>query len=140
MDHLAYPSWTQMPLIFPPTLSIPVATFVTAVFLVSILVYSLQEDKFSKLPLVNPRKPFEFSDSRAKHGFAAHSYEILARGFSTRGDKPFRVISDAGDTTVLSPRFANEIRNDSRLSFTRITARVCCHTADMFSPLDPPFY
>lgn len=44
---------------------------------------------------------------------------MLARWFSANPGKPIRVISDYGEVTVLPPDMANEIRNDTRLSFSK---------------------
>ncbi|AEO67292.1 uncharacterized protein THITE_118259 [Thermothielavioides terrestris NRRL 8126] len=71
------------------------------------------------MPHLNPRKAFEFTDTRVKKHFVVNSRPMLESWFSAHPDQPARVIGDIGEVTVLPHRLANEIRNDPRLSFAR---------------------
>ncbi|KAK2787702.1 hypothetical protein FQN53_004725 [Emmonsiellopsis sp. PD_33] len=100
---------------FMSTPNLPSVTFiVTALTLLSI--YILQRPK-SKLFFLNPKKPFEFSQSRAKNEFMSNANEMVKQGFAATGNKPFRMISDMGEITMLPPGITNEIKNDHRLDF-----------------------
>ncbi|KAK1779363.1 cytochrome P450 [Copromyces sp. CBS 386.78] len=99
----------------------PFPYLVTA-FLLIVIVYSLQGPRYSKnIKHLNPRGPLEFSDTRPKKEFVTGSREMLANWFKANPDKPCRVISDTGEITVLPPRFANEIKSDDRLNFSKWT-------------------
>ncbi|KAK2799476.1 hypothetical protein FQN50_008448 [Emmonsiellopsis sp. PD_5] len=97
------------------TPNLPSVTFiVTALTLLAI--YILQRPK-SKLFFLNPKRRFEFSQSRAKNEFVGNANEMVKQGFAATGNKPFRMISDMGEVTVLPPEITNEIKNDHRLDF-----------------------
>lgn len=85
--------------------------------------YSLKNSK-SKLPLVNPRKAFELSSARIKKEFIRNAPDIFEKGFALTGNKPFRVIADIGEVIILPPDLANEVRNDTRLSFSKFMYEV----------------
>jgi hypothetical protein len=76
------------------------------------------------MPHLNPRKAFEFTDTRVKKHFVVNSRPMLESWFSAHPDQPARVIGDIGEVTVLPHRLANEIRNDPRLSFARWITQV----------------
>lgn len=121
------PSWMERFDIksFPDPSAKPFPYLVTA-FLLIVIVYSLQGPRYPKnIKHLNPRAPLEFSDTRPKKEFVANSREMIANWFKTNPDKPCRVISDFGEITVLPPRFANEIKSDDRLSFSKWTYKVC---------------
>ncbi|RSL80435.1 hypothetical protein CEP52_017386 [Fusarium oligoseptatum] len=72
----------------------------------------------SNAPLLNPRKAHELSDGRLKAGFMVNGHHMVADWFKKNPERPMRLISDAGEITVLPPSRAREIRNEKRLSFT----------------------
>ncbi|PGG95940.1 hypothetical protein AJ79_09795 [Helicocarpus griseus UAMH5409] len=97
------------------TANLPSVTFVvTAVTL--LFIYILQRPK-TNVPLLNPKKRFEFSSYRIKQDFVHNAMSLIQKGFATTGNKPFRLLSDNGEVVVLPPEVANEIRNDHRLNF-----------------------
>jgi hypothetical protein len=65
------------------------------------------------------------------------SREILAKARDLFPDEPFRLITDWGEVLILPPDFADEIRNDPRLSFSKaaMQVRTTNHTLD-FSRAD----
>jgi hypothetical protein len=92
--------------------------YVLAAALAMIFLYSLQASSSkSRLPLLNPRKTLELSDTGPKSQFLTKSRGMLEAWFRDHPDKAARVIGDAGEVIVLPPRLAHEIRNDPRLSF-----------------------
>ncbi|UNI22193.1 hypothetical protein JDV02_008104 [Purpureocillium takamizusanense] len=72
-------------------------------------------------PLLNPKKPYELTEGRAKDEFARNSRRVLEKWFSEHPDKPVAVNTDLGRMTVLPPGMADEIRNDKRLDFVQLT-------------------
>lgn len=107
----------------PSPLESPLPYVVTT--LVFFLLFYSFGPKPSSIPHLNPKKPLEFSNLRAKKLFAFHSREILGEWFKSAPEKVVRVIADVGEVLILPPRFANEIKNDERLSFSRFTYDVC---------------
>ncbi|EQB49230.1 hypothetical protein CGLO_11455 [Colletotrichum gloeosporioides Cg-14] len=49
--------------------------------------------------------------------FLKTGMSVLDKAKSSVADKPFRVLSENGDLTVLPPRFAHSIRNENDLNF-----------------------
>ncbi|ODH13825.1 hypothetical protein ACO22_06865 [Paracoccidioides brasiliensis] len=96
--------------------NLPSVTFiVTAVTLLSI--YMLQRPK-TNVPLLTLKKRFEFSNKRVKQNLIRDAIGVVKQCFATTGNKPFRMITESGEEiTILPATFANEIRNDNRLSF-----------------------
>ena len=100
----------------------PLPYFLTAI-LFFLVVYSFQGSK-SNVPLLNPRKAFEFTDNRLKKEFDFSAPDMMRNWFAKNPDKPIRFNSDTGKVTVLAPKFANEVRNDERLDLFRFLDRV----------------
>ena len=75
------------------------------------------------MPLMNPPKFYDLGGIRAKLSFVFGARGLLARGQQT--GRPFRLLTDLGEMIVLPARFANEIRNDPRLSFSEVIVQVC---------------
>jgi hypothetical protein len=78
----------------------------------------------SPFPLINGRKPFELSTIRPKKEFLFGGKQILLKGLKQAAGKPFRVIAEIGEVTVLPPKYAYEIRNREDLSSAKATAKV----------------
>ncbi|TRX94213.1 hypothetical protein FHL15_004981 [Xylaria flabelliformis] len=70
-------------------------------------------------PVVNPAKPFDFTGGSTKVDFLQRSYEIINDTSKPTSDRPYTVNSDLGPIIVLPPRFADEIKNNPNLSFTK---------------------
>ncbi|KAK0614946.1 cytochrome P450 [Bombardia bombarda] len=115
------PPWAE----FSDPASKPLTYLITA-FMVVLLLYSLQgpgSPSTKSLPHLNPKHPFEFSDTRPKKAFVSGAREMVAAWFRSNPDKPTRIISDFGELTLLPPLMADELRNDKRLSFSGWTYR-----------------
>ena len=78
----------------------------------------------SIMPLINPKTFYDFGGIRAKLSFVFGARRLLALGVQT--GKPFRLLTDIGEMIVLPARYAIEIRNDPRLSFSEVIVQVCC--------------
>lgn len=76
----------------------------------------------SDMPLMNPRKFYDLGGIRAKLSFVFGARKLLALGVRT--GRPFRLLTDLGEMIVLPARYANEIRNDPRLSFSEVIVQV----------------
>ena len=76
----------------------------------------------SDMPLMNPRKFYDLGGIRAKLSFVFGARRLLALGVRT--GRPFRLLTDLGEMIVLPARYANEIRNDPRLSFSEVIVQV----------------
>ena len=76
----------------------------------------------NSIPLMNPPKFYDICGIRAKLSFVFGARQLLAKGARTGG--PFRLLTDLGEMIVLPARYANEIRNDPRLSFSEVIVQV----------------
>nr|AEB26537.1 trichothecene C-8 hydroxylase cytochrome P450 monooxygenase [Fusarium sporotrichioides] len=86
-------------------------------------------------PLLNPRRFFEFSDSRAVSEILYSTRQVLEDWFSKYPTKPMRIIADLGQITILPPSMADEIKNDPRLSFIKASTESAFHiTIPGFEP------
>jgi hypothetical protein len=70
-------------------------------------------------PLLNPRRFFEFSNSRAVLEILYTTRQVLEDWFFKNPARPMRLTCDLGEITFLPPSMADEIRNDPRLSFIK---------------------
>lgn len=98
--------------------------YLLATFVFVVLVYSLGSKPKSDAPVLNPRKPLELTDERAKGVFYQHCRSLLRNWFESHPDEPAQLITDYGHVTVLPPSMANEIRSDPNLSFADFSADV----------------
>ncbi|KAF9875426.1 cytochrome P450 [Colletotrichum karsti] len=98
----------------------PLSYFLTTI-LVIVFVYSMQGSKLNT-PSVNSKGTFELTNSRPKKRYLTSAREMMSSWFKVNPNKPVRMVSDMGETIVLPPSMANEIRNDSRFSFTKFSA------------------
>ncbi|KAI1752691.1 cytochrome P450 [Xylaria castorea] len=70
-------------------------------------------------PIINPSKVFDFTGGSTKVDFLQRSYEMIHDTPRVNSDHPYSVNSDIGPIIVLPPRFADEIKNNPSLSFTK---------------------
>jgi hypothetical protein len=88
------------------------------------LFYALRSSNGSKLPIINDKRLFEFSDKRTKQNFVLNGRRLLREGLKTFGGKPFKILTDFGYATILPPEYANEVRSIDSLSHVRAIAKV----------------
>ncbi|KAK1623166.1 hypothetical protein BDP81DRAFT_140053 [Colletotrichum phormii] len=74
-----------------------------------------------KIPLINPPKWFEPTTTRVKLAFALNARKWVTKGVKT--SRPFRLLTDIGELTVLPSEFARELRADPRLDFAAVINR-----------------
>ncbi|KAI8648050.1 Gibberellin cluster-C20-oxidase [Fusarium sp. Ph1] len=94
------------------------AAFALALAPVALSLQRSRNDKGQAVPLANPSGSL-FARNRTRRNFVKLSREILAKARSRFPDQPFRLITDWGEVLILPPEFADEIRNDPRLSFSK---------------------
>ncbi|KAG4271066.1 hypothetical protein FPRO04_11294 [Fusarium proliferatum] len=97
--------------------------FYIAVFICTLVPWAIrfscpESRKGSVVPLANPPESL-FGTSKTRRSFVKLSREILAKARGLFPNEPFRLITDWGEVLILPPEFADEIRNDPRLSFSK---------------------
>ena len=95
---------------------------VTSLFYISRKTTSNSNSSTNTMPLMNPPKWYDIGSIRAKLSFVFGARQLLAQGGRT--GRPFRLLTDLGEMIVLPARYANEIRNDPRLSFSEVIVQV----------------
>ncbi|KAF4450286.1 putative cytochrome P450 monooxygenase (lovA) [Fusarium austroafricanum] len=81
-----------------------------------ILRYSLL-DRVVKYPILNPKKPLEFTSSRVIKEFIDDSKNILAQGRSLYRDQPYRANTDWGEVVMIPPQFIDPLKSHKNLDF-----------------------
>lgn len=114
-------SWVDVDHIFGPSFA-PLSCLTTALLAVLVL-YSFRGSK-NNVPIINPKKSFEVTVTRAKQEYIHGARKMLNDWFGANPNKPVRVNADFGQVTMLPPHLTNEIRNDDRLSFSRWIRKV----------------
>lgn len=100
---------------------------IVAVFLGSILfslLYILKGSSERKIPTINDKRAFEFSNERIKKNFALNGRQLLQEGLRKFSGKPFRILTDSGPIIILSPEYVHELRNDGNLNHAQAIAKV----------------
>ncbi|KAH8836388.1 hypothetical protein MCOR27_009478 [Pyricularia oryzae] len=70
-------------------------------------------------PFINPPKPYDLTYSRSKMQAVAGTEGLMSKARERFGDKPYSIVTLGGPVMVLPVKFADEIRSDARLSFTK---------------------
>ncbi|KAI0410935.1 cytochrome P450 [Xylaria grammica] len=114
-------SLTSLAGFYPPTDTQAkqfLAAFV-ALFAV-VLAHSVWSSRTGKLPpAINPPKLFDLTGGSTKDDFLRRSYEMVHGPSGEGPDRPYTVYSDVGPVILLSPKFAEEIKNNPKLNFLR---------------------
>ncbi|KPM36217.1 hypothetical protein AK830_g10361 [Neonectria ditissima] len=85
---------------------------------VAMLALSSENTGLKDVPLANPGESWSLLGKiKARRQFVKLSKEVLAKARDRYRHQPFRLLTDWGELLILPPRFADEIRNDTRLSF-----------------------
>lgn len=74
-------------------------------------------DSTGKYPILNPKKPFEFSNNRVVRDFIKNSKHLLAKGRSLYNDKPYEAYTDWGKVVIIPPHFVEALKNNRQLEF-----------------------
>ncbi|KAF1962456.1 cytochrome P450 [Byssothecium circinans] len=94
------------------------AGLITVMAVVAFLI-SAKDTGLKSLPMVNKPILGSFFSILAQWRFIYHSKGIIEEGQKEHPNKPFRLWTDWGEVLMLTPQYAHNIRNDSRLSFTK---------------------
>lgn len=90
-------------------------------------------DKYTRKPppVINPPSLFDFTGMSEKRDFLQRSYEIIHDPTRQNFSRPYSVYSDYGPLMLLPPTLADEIKNDSKLSFFKNIEDVNDHFSDI---------
>ncbi|KAK7735828.1 hypothetical protein SLS63_003789 [Diaporthe eres] len=90
--------------------------YILTAFLVVLVSVALKLTKKDDIPFINPPTWFH-PRPLARMDFLKTGMQVFDKARSSVADKPYRVLSDDGDLTVLPSRFAHCIRNENDLDF-----------------------
>ncbi|KAI1296156.1 cytochrome P450 [Xylaria venustula] len=111
-----------------------IRNYVGAAVLV-VLIYLFSGPKSTRLPLANPNRTFEISTSRVRKEWLVNAKNVINTGLRRFPGRPFNMMAaDVGLTTVLPPHFANEIKNNTNLSFVEFMAHLFFSNLPGFEP------
>lgn len=91
----------------------------TAVILLPFLVWKFvlqDEQPYPGIPMLDTKEEGEKTNSEAKKRYLLKAKEILHQGMAKFNGRPFQIIGRNGPIVVIPTAFANEVRNDTRLS------------------------
>lgn len=75
-------------------------------------------------PFINPPKAYDLTYYRSKMQAVTGTEGLMSEALDKFGDKPYSIVTLGGPVMVLPAKFADEIRNDPRLSFTKSAEQV----------------
>lgn len=107
-------SWSDTAL--PFSLGMRPYGYIFTAFLVVLVSVALKLTKKDDIPFINPPTWFH-PRPLARMDFLKTGMQVFDKARSSVADKPYRVLSDDGDLTVLPSRFAHSIRNENDLNF-----------------------
>lgn len=113
----------------------PVAYVVTAL-LVVFVAYLFRGNSRAKLPMYNPKKPFELGTWRVRIDFMHKGVEMLVEARKKYGQKAYRMNTDIGEVIVLPGEKMQELRNHPSLEFMDAANNVSRNFGLPFSKLD----
>lgn len=112
---VAHPySWSDTAL--PFELGMRPHGYILTAFLVVLVSVALKLTKKDDIPFINP-PTWSRPRPLARMDFLKTGMQVFDKARSSVADKPYRVLSEDGDLTVLPSRFAHIIRNENDLSF-----------------------
>lgn len=76
----------------------------------------------ARFPLINPANGFEFLGAARRTHFNENSEQLIQRGRAENPGKPFNLMSDGGEITLLPASLVNDIRNNANLDFMETIA------------------
>ncbi|KAI1653685.1 cytochrome P450 [Daldinia decipiens] len=74
----------------------------------------------SSLPIINPRKRFEFSNLERIADFKVNCRKLFQKGRTMYPEQPYRMICPEGEVIVMPPCLINEVRSDPALVFVGV--------------------
>lgn len=121
MEALEITSWVK-----PSHYSVEQTALCIAVAILVILVLrvTIGPGETSSLPIINPRKRFEFSNLERIAHFKANCRQLLQKGRAMYPQKPYRMICPEGEVIVLPTCLVNQVRSEPALDFVGISKEV----------------
>ncbi|WZH43327.1 cytochrome P450 [Fusarium acuminatum] len=74
-------------------------------------------DNARKYPVLNPKKPFEWSDRRVTQDFIANSRSLLTKARALYKDQPYWAYTEWGENLVIPPEFLDSLKGNRQLDF-----------------------
>lgn len=71
----------------------------------------------ANFPLFNPAKGFGFVDMAARKEFSTNAIQLLREGEAANPKRPFNIMTNAGEMTILPPDMADKLRSEPSLDF-----------------------
>lgn len=102
----------------------PVAYVVTAL-LILFCAIALRGGGKTKLPIYNPRKPFELGTWRLRIEFLEKGIEMMVDARKKYGQQPYRMNTDIGEVIMFPGERMQELRNHPALEFMESANNVC---------------
>ncbi|KAJ0104434.1 hypothetical protein J7T55_010900 [Diaporthe amygdali] len=117
--------------ILPVSLGGPITTLTTTLILILLAAIVSASSKPPRangkpIPLLNPKRWYELTTARARREYDADSWNMTLQGMEKYHGEPFRLLTgelDGSEAVLLPPRYAEELKNDERLSFTSLKKR-----------------
>lgn len=109
------------------TIAITLAAIVILPLLVSYIASSLRGEK---VPVVNPPGRFQTALQKSIE-FGTAGFKIFQQAQEQFPNQPFKLLSNAGYTTVLPPDRALEVKQHPNLSFRKAFSTVCNYCAGL---------
>lgn len=117
--------------ILPVSLGGPITTLTTLTTTVILLLLAAvvsahakpSKTKGKHVPLLNPKRWYELSTARVRREYDADSWNMTRQGMEKYHGEPFRLLTGElhdSEAVVLPTRYAEELKNDKRLSFTAL--------------------
>ena len=99
-------------------------------------------DSTGNYPILNPKKPFEFSNNRVVRDFIKNSKHLLAKGRSLYNDKPYEAYTDWGKVVIIPPHFVEALKNNRQLEFMETAKDVSLFTLSLVTDYSmlPTYY
>jgi len=85
--------------------------------------YALWSRDMSKIPLINPPTWYDPMNLLGRVNFAFNAKTWVERGL--QNDKPFRLLTEFGELTMIPAKYAPELRVDPRLDASAVIDMVC---------------
>jgi hypothetical protein len=91
------------------------------IFIVAVTTYLVKAKTFNSnnFPIINPSKSLEIFGKARRQEYISKGSSIFNKGVERFPGKPFKVLTESGEITVLPPSWAHEIRNEPNLHFMK---------------------
>jgi len=98
--------------------------------------YILWSSDMSKIPMINPPSWYDPMNLLGRVKFALNAKKWVEQGL--QNDKPFRLLTEFGELTMIPAKYAPELRVDSRLDASAVIDMVCKNSMYFISSIHFP--